>query len=227
MPNLSGGGKGTHKAINRFRSFIYKTGKNNTKTCWVLKCDIKKFFASIDHSILKNILKEYIPDKRILWVLGEIIDSFNSNNPGVGLPLGNLTSQFFANIYMNSFDQFVKHKLKGKYYIRYSDDFVLLDRDKMPLHALIPKIDNFLKNNLNLLLHPDKIFVKTIFSGIDFLGWIHFPDHKVVRTATKRRILKRLKESPGLETIQSYLGLLKHGNTLKLRNKFLSICKML
>ena len=157
--------KGTHKAINRFRSFAYKVSKNNTKTCWVLKCDIKKFFASINHKILKDILAEYIPDKDILWLLSEIIDSFYSANSGVGLPLGNLTSQLLVNIYMNKFDQFVKHRLKAKYYIRYADDFIILSRDKIWLERLLLEIKSFLENNLKLSIHPDKVFIKTLFSG--------------------------------------------------------------
>ncbi len=103
--------KGTHKATNRFREFFWKASKNNTKTCWVLKCDIRKFFENIDHKILINIFENYIPDKNIKWLLGEIIGSFLSKREGVGLPLGNLTSQLFVNIYMNEFDQFMKHKL--------------------------------------------------------------------------------------------------------------------
>ena len=122
-------GKGSHKAINRFRSFIYQVSRNHTRTCWILKCDIRKFFENIDHEILFRILRDYIPDGNILWLLGQIIDSFHSRSD-VGLPLGNLTSQLFVNIYMNKFDQFVKHKLKIKYYIRYSDDFVIISEDK-------------------------------------------------------------------------------------------------
>lgn len=99
-------GKGTHKATNRFRRVAYRVSKNRTKTCWVLKCDIKKFFANIDHQIIIGILREYIPDKNIIWLLQDIIGSFRTSpDSAVGLPLGNLTSQLFANIYMNVFDQ--------------------------------------------------------------------------------------------------------------------------
>src|SRR3989338_9136715 len=120
--------KGTHKAMNRFRDLFRKVSKNNTKTCWVLKCDIKKFFASIDHEILKDILAKHIGDKDILWLLSQVINSFSSNPHmsdmwGRGLPLGNLTSQLLVNVYMNEFDQFMKRELKIKYYIRYADDF--------------------------------------------------------------------------------------------------------
>jgi len=212
--------KGTHKAINRFREFAYKVSKNNTRTCRILKCDIKKFFASIDRQVLLGILNSYISDKQIIWLLEEIIESF-SVKPGVGLPLGNLTSQLFVNIYMNEFDQFVKHKLKAKYYIRYADDFMILSQDKKWLLNIIPKIKDFLWGELYLQLHPDKISIRTIASGVDFLGWVNFSDHRVLRNTTKRRMIKKLLLSQPHETLQSYLGLLTHGNTRKLREKIL------
>ncbi|KKP64110.1 MAG: RNA-directed DNA polymerase (Reverse transcriptase) [Candidatus Nomurabacteria bacterium GW2011_GWF2_35_12] len=117
---------------------------------------------------------------------------------------------------MNEFDQFVKHKLRVKYYIRYADDFVVLSDSKNYLENLLPKINDFLNESLKLSLHPDKVFIKTIASGVDFLGWVHFPKHRVLRTTTKRRMLKKLKDNPKNETLQSYLGLLKHGNAYKL-----------
>ena len=209
--------KGTHRALNRFKIFAQKVSRNHRKTCWVLKCDIRKFFENIDHEILLTILKGYIPDKNIVWLLEKVIRSFLSA-PGRGLPLGNLTSQLFVNIYMNEFDQFIKHNLKAKYYIRYADDFVVLSNDKAWLEELLPKIADFLSEKLKLEIHPDKVFIKTLASGVDFLGWVHFPDFRVLRTTTKRRMFKRIKENTKPETINSYLGLLKHGNTFKLRN---------
>ena len=214
-------GKGTHKALNRFRKFAYKIGKNNTKTCWVLKCDIRKFFANIDHKILTEILEKYIVDKNILWLLKEVIESFNSAKIGIGLPLGNLTSQLFVNIYMNEFDQFAKHKLKAKFYIRYADDFVFFSEKRESMETLIKPISGFLENELKLEIHPNKIFIKTLASGVDFLGWVHFPDHRVLRTTTKRRMLRKIKENPTPETSNSYLGLLKYGNTHKLTESIL------
>lgn len=208
--------KGTHKALNRFKVFAFKAGQNNTQTCWVLKCDIRKFFASIDHKILMDILCEYIPDKDILWLLQRIIGSFSSDKAEVGLPLGNLTSQLLVNIYMNKFDQFIKHKLKAKYYIRYADDFVILSQNKNELKSLLLRIGAFLSLELKLKLHPNKVSIKTLFSGIDFLGWVCFPDHRVLRTATKRRMLKKIKNYPKPERLASYLGLLKHGNSHKI-----------
>ncbi len=212
--------KGTHKAMNRFRNFAWIVSKNNTRTAWILKCDIKKFFANIDHKILIEILDKFIGDSEVLWLLGQIIESFNSKGKvGVGLPLGNLTSQLLINIYMNEFDQFVKREFKVKYYIRYADDFVILLEEKIDLENLLPKISEFLKDRLKLSLHPDKVYIKTLSLGIDFLGWIHFPDHRVLRNATKWRMYRRLFDHPTEETWQSYLGLLQHGNAWKIKRK--------
>jgi len=213
--------KGTHRAIKRFEDFYRKVSKNKTETCWVLKCDIKKFFHSINQQVLLEILEEYIPDRDTAKLLQEIITSFHYAKEGVGLPLGNLTSQLFANVYMNEFDQFVKHKLKIKYYIRYADDFVILSASKDYLKKWISMIKNFLQDELGLTLHPDKIYIKTLYSGVDFLGWVNFPDHRVIRNRTKNRMLKRLKENPKPETLNSYLGLIKHGNTNKLKMKIM------
>jgi retron-type reverse transcriptase len=211
--------KGTHKAIRRFRFFAYKASKNETETCWILKCDIRKFFASIDHKTLLEILKKYIPDPKIILLLEKIIKSFYSARIGIGLPLGNLTSQLLVNIYMNEFDQFIKHKLKVKYYIRYADDFVIFSRNRQRLEEKIPQIKFFLENKLKLKLHPNKISIKTLNSGEDFLGWVHFSDHRILRTSTKKRVLKKIKIHPTPESFNSYLGLLKHGNTQKLQGK--------
>lgn len=210
-------GKGTHKAMEKFRKFSYIVSKNHTRTAWVLKCDIRKFFASIDHGILFEILRRHIPDQDILALLSEIVGSF-SVKEGVGLPLGNLTSQILVNIYMNEFDQFAKHKLKAKYYIRYADDFVILSEDKAWLERIIPRIKEFLWNRLRLELHPNKLYLRTVASGVDFLGWVQFPDHRVLRTSTRRRMMKGIVRGKGREeTVQSYLGMTKHGNGYKVR----------
>ena len=215
--------KGTHGAVQRFKTFSNIVSKNNTKTCWVLKCDIKKFFASINQIVLMDILHGHIKDKKIIELLKEIILSFNSGVPSIGLPLGNLTSQLFCNIYMNEFDQFVKHKLKVKHYIRFADDFVIFSESKGYLENLIPKIAEFLKVRLSLTLHPDKVFIKTLSSGVDFLGWNNFPRHTILRTKTKQRMLKKLRGSREPETFASYLGLLQHGKTIKIKEKILKM----
>jgi len=209
-------GKGTHKAMNRFRTFAQKVSKNNTRTVWVLKCDIRKFFASIDQQILMEIISAYLPDERIRVLIKNIVGSFNSGMMGKGLPLGNLTSQLLVNIYMNEFDQFAKHTLKAKYYVRYADDFVFLSPDSDRLVSLLPRIRNFLHEKLRLELHPNKVFIATLASGIDFLGWVHFHDHRVLRTATKRRMLRAVSGNPSEATVASYRGMLIHGNAKKL-----------
>jgi len=228
-------GKGTHRAMNRFRTFAYKVSKNHTRTCYVLKCDIRKFFANIDHAILFSILSAYIPNEDILHLLTGIVRSFYTSaevkssvladsdtsftKGGIGLPLGNLTSQLLVNIYMNEFDQFVKHALKAKYYIRYADDFVILSSDRKELEQLLVQIQVFLEKRLKLFLHPDKVSIKTVSSGVDFLGWLHFPDHRVLRTSTRKRMFRRLQGEPSDETVASYLGLLSYGNACMLQKE--------
>ena len=149
-------------------------------------------------------------------------DSFYSTEVGRGLPLGNLTSQLLVNIYMNEFDQYVKHRLKQKYYIRYADDFVFLSQDKNELINLLQYIVVVLKERLKLTIHPKKVYLKTLSSGVDFLGFVHFPNHRTLRTVTKRMMMKKLRGNPSKETMQSYLGLLRHGNTYNLERKVLS-----
>jgi len=134
-----------------------------------------------------------------------------------GIPLGNLTSQLFANIYLNQLDQFIKHQLKLKYYLRYCDDFVILGGDAQYLHNLIPFLQRFLYHNLKLTLHPNKIILRKFSQGIDFLGYIVLPWHIRLRTKTKRRMLKKICQ----KNLPSYLGLLKHCNCYGLREKIM------
>lgn len=209
-------GKGTHKALHQFEQFARKVSKNNTKQCWVLKCDIQKFFASVDRGILLNILRKYINDDKSMGLLEKIVFSFQP-----GLPLGNLTSQLFANIYLNEFDQFIKHKLKIKFYIRYTDDFVIFYQDKEFLQSLIPLISGFLSKKLHLKLHPNKISIISLRNGVDFLGWINFADCRTLRTKTKKRILDNIFLNKDAKILNSYFGLLKHGNTRKFKSEIL------
>ena len=218
-------GKGTHRAMSQFRHFACQVSKNHTRTCWVLKCDIKKFFASIDHRVLFSVLERNIPDQNIFRLLREVVNSFPQGVAlRMGLPLGNLTSQLLVNVYMNEFDQYVKHKLKAKYYVRYADDFVLLSHNETELEKRLRYIVVFLHDELKLELHPAKVSIETLASGVDFLGWVHFTDHRVLRTSSKRRMFRR---TYGLEEenpiTQSYLGLLSHGNAKKLARVVLSI----
>ena len=212
--------KGTHRALDRFNQFVRQVSRNDSRTCWILKCDVRKFFASIDQAILMEIIKRHISNTDTVWLIQRVVGSFNSSGPGKGLPLGNLTSQLLVNVYMNEFDQFVKHVLKQKYYIRYADDFVIMHHNKNLLVELLPKVNDFLKEKLILSLHPDKIFLKTASSGVDFLGWVHFYNHRVLRTTTKRRMFTKIKITKGKpEIVLSYLGLLSHGNANGLQDK--------
>lgn len=114
---------------------------------------------------------------------------------------------------MDEFDQFMKHVLKVKYYIRYADDFVIFSRDKKELKTLLVHIQAFLILGLNLELHPNKVSIETLGSGVDFLGWVHFLHHRVLRTVTKRRMMKKVNE----RNVDSYLGMLQWGNGWKLQ----------
>ncbi|MFO0704722.1 MAG: reverse transcriptase/maturase family protein [Candidatus Andersenbacteria bacterium] len=212
--------KGTHRALNRFRAFARKVSRNNTRTCWVLKCDIQKFFASIDQATLMALLRKSIMDEHVLWLFERVITSFHTTDrPGIGLPLGNVTSQLLINIYMHELDAYIKRTLRARHYVRYADDFVILSSEYEYLQQLIPKIARFLTTRLKLSLHPRKLSITTLASGVDFLGWVHFPGHRVLRTSTKRRIVKRLQENYSTGTIASYRGLLSHGNTYKLAHR--------
>ncbi|MFA5754191.1 MAG: reverse transcriptase/maturase family protein [Patescibacteria group bacterium] len=213
-------GKGTHRAIKKFEEMSRQASFNHNHTVWALKCDIRKFFASIDHQILKNILSRYIEDKELLWLFGKVIDSFyTAGREGVGLPLGNLTSQLLVNVYMNEFDQFVKSTLKIKFYVRYADDFIFLDQDRDKLVKLLPKLEDFLIDTLKLTMHPKKVFLKTLASGVDFLGWIQFTEHRVLRTTTKHRMFKKLRNDNKSVVANAYLALLKYGAAHKLKKK--------
>ena len=226
--------KGTHRAVNRFESFIRKISGNNYKTTHALKCDIKKFFDSINQETLLNIIKRKVSDPETLWLTEKIIRSF-SKSEDKGLPLGNVTSQIFANIYLNELDQYVKHVLRSEYYVRYCDDFVILGLNKNILVEIAREIQKFLVNQLGLSLHPDKIFIRNVRRGIDFLGYVLLPYHRAIRTKTKRRIIteiikKRDEFESGMgvvlqesfkQSVNSYLGCFKHCNGYDMEKEIL------
>ena len=210
-------GKGTHKALSRFKQFSKEESGNCKRKIWILKCDIRKCFASVDHIVLKSILKEHIMCGKLFVVIESVIDSFSSGIPNKGIPLGNLTSQLFINIYLHELDLYLKHRIKAKKYIRYADDFVIFSKNRNFLLSIITDIQEFLHIKLKSDLHNKKLLLKSLFSGFDFLGWIHFPNHKVLRTNTKKRMFKKLAHSTNPKTLTSYLGFLKHGNTNKIK----------
>jgi retron-type reverse transcriptase len=213
--------KGTHKGVERLVVFTRKVSQNYTRTCWALQFDIQRFFASADHDILKRLLRRRIQDENVLWLLDEVVDSFHSEmGQGKGIPLGNLTSQVFANIYLHELDYFMKHVLKIHWYIRYADDGVVVSPSKILLQELIQPMEDFLHNRLLLSLHPRKLTIRKLSWGIDFLGYIVLPHYTLPRTKTKRRMLARIQERIGrprsYEMIQSYLGYLSHANAYTL-----------
>ena len=226
---------GTHKGVQYLQDILRKASKNGSISCFALKCDIKKFFDSIDHDILISILKRKIKDEDAIWLLEQVISSFSTCSllgTEKGVPIGNLTSQLFANIYMNEFDQFVKNNLRVKYFLRYTDDFLVLSEDMAYLENLLPEIVSFLGDNLSVKIHEEKTKIQKISWGIDFLGYIAFNKYKLVRTKTKRRIIKKFKRkliecSQGhisknslSQSLQSYLGFLYHANTHKIQRCF-------
>lgn len=195
-------GKGTHLAVQKCSQFA----RNN---CYVLKCDIRKYFPSIDHQILFEQFRKRIKDPDVLWLIGLIIDSSEVVEvmapyyfPGddlitimervQGLPIGNQTSQFFANVYLNEFDHFVKEELRCRFYLRYVDDFVIFHSDKARLHEIKKRIQEYLAA-LRLRLHPNKSQIFPVTQGLDFLGYRIFPTHRLIRKSNVKRFRRRLR----------------------------------
>lgn len=214
--------KGVHKGVGRIEEFARKITSNYRNIGWSLKCDIKKFFDSIDHEILESLLFRHVSCSKTQALIKQVINSFEKEK-GKGLPLGNVTSQLFANIYMHEFDRFVKHELKIKYYMRYSDDFIFLSKDKAKLESLIPLIENFLSKNLLLNLHPSKIYLRKISQGIDVLGYTVLPHRVQIRTATKRRVVRKVTQGLENNAFTSYLGVLSHAKSHVLKEQLKKI----
>lgn len=206
-------GKGAHETIKDLKRYIGRLTKSNTQKAYYLQLDIQSFFVSLKKDILFELVKRHTQSPEILWLTKTIIFHNPTSNyyrkcqlslfdlipdhkslfkvaPDQGLPIGNLTSQFLANIYLNELDQFVKHKLKVKYYLRYVDDFILLSEDKDALKSWRDEIDKFLRDKLKLKLHPQKQILQTIDKGLNFVGFIVKPGYTLMR----RRIVKNLKE---------------------------------
>ena len=220
-------GKGTHLGIAQLRRMIRKVSASGKKPCFALKMDIRKFFDSISHEILKILIQKHIEDENALTVIHRIIDSFKvreETHGCVGIPLGNVTSQLFANIYLHELDNFIKQQLKERYYLRYCDDFIILSQDKLHLKALIVSIQEFLTKNLHLDLHPKKVTIRKLSQGIDFVGYVLFERYTLLRSRTKQRMKRRLQAAHADylddkitadsldQRVQSYLGILSHAN---------------
>ena len=211
-------GRGIHRGVKRIKQ-MFRLDPNGTKYC--LKMDVEKFYPSIDHVILKQILAKKIKDPDVLWLLGKIIDSTDS-----GVPIGNYLSQYFGNIYLNSMDHWIKESLRCQYYIRYCDDMVILAANKSKLHEIRKKIEIYLINKLNLTLKSDWQVFPVGIRGIDFLGYRFFPGFTLLRKSTalqfKRKMVRLKTHWQYMEpisivsTVMSYYGWMKHANCLNL-----------
>jgi retron-type reverse transcriptase len=259
-------GRGTHFGIQRIDRFIKQCSHNYTRDCYVLKLDIQGFFMAIDKRILWEKLRDLIthqyhqPDKSIVLTLCHKILSNNPikncfikgarsdwqdlppdkslfhSAPACGLPIGNLTSQIFANVYLNTLDHFIKHDLGIRYYGRYVDDFVLVHPNHAHLKALIPTIADFLQSTLKLTLHPRKIYLQHYSKGIHFLGMViqsnHIKNGKRIKgnfydairrhnQVAKSHKPSREEQASFLSSINSYLDVMKHYNTYRFRKRTL------
>lgn len=204
-------GKGTHKAVNKLQSYLRATGKQ----AYCLQCDISKYFSSIDHTILKSILHKKIRDVKTRWLIEEIINS-SCDRTAIGIPIGNLTSQLFANIYLNELDQFIKHQLRERYYLRYMDDFLILGSVKKSLEKLKITLQNYLVTKLKLTLHPNKAVIFPVRIGVDFLGYKIFGTYKLLRQSTVKRFIKKFHRAEG---VKSWLAYARFGNSWRLCHK--------
>ncbi|MCB0375583.1 MAG: reverse transcriptase [Sinomicrobium sp.] len=260
-------GKGTHFGIDRVSRFIRSCSRNYSRDCYILKLDIEGFFMHIDRKILFRRLRRFIEEKyqeqdkptiinlceKVIFndcaanclIKGKKSDwdglppskSLFHSPPGCGLPIGNLTSQIFANFYLDAFDHFIKHDLGLRYYGRYVDDYVIVHPDKAYLQSLIPRLDKFLKEQLRLNVHPRKIYLQHYSKGVTFLGAVIKPGRIYIRNRIKgnfydslqkwnerSREKKKLDEHELLSfksSVNSYLGLMKHYQAYNIRRKML------
>jgi len=205
-------GKGTHAGVRRLQDVLARVSRNNARQAWVLKCDVAKFFASVDQARLLEIVGKVVRDEGVMRLCRTIVESFESV-PGRGIPLGNLTSQLLANVYLNEVDQFAKHTLKCRHYLRYCDDFVFVDADRSRLEECLVAVRSFLADDLGLSLHPRKVTIQPFRRGVDFLGYVIFPFGIVPRTKTLRRAEDRLTVS----NRPSYFGYLSHAKSFEVR----------
>jgi RNA-directed DNA polymerase len=180
--------KGMHVAIRRFDFFKRKATNNGKYAVYVLKADIRHYYDTVDHDVLVDILRKKISDEKIIALARMIL----KNSAGKGMPLGSLTSQLFANAYLNEMDKFVKHRLHAKFYIRYMDDFVILHRSRRVVEKWKNEIDAFLKTELKIELHPEKSMIYLLYRGVDFLGFRIFYHHKLLKKKSINRLRQRI-----------------------------------
>lgn len=237
-------GKGTLKAVQRLYYWLQLVGKKEDKF-YYLKLDVSKYYYRVDHEVLIKILEEKIKDDEMIQLLKTIINydgtlfglkvNGDVNNPedrlsGKGIPIGNLTSQMFANLYLNELDQYCKRTLGIKYYVRYMDDVIILHNDKKKLHEYKKLIQAFLEENLKLNLNK-KTAIRPISLGIEFVGYRLWSTHIKIRKSTSLKMKRRLKYVKDQynknqisfdkvnSTVQSYMGIMKHCNSYNMQTK--------
>lgn len=204
-------GRGIHAASRAVRSAL----KDVPGTTYCLKLDIKKFYPSVDHNILKNLLRRKIKDNDLLWLLDEIIDS------APGLPIGNYLSQYLANFYLTYFDYWIKEVLKVKYYFRYADDIVILLDNKPGLHIILSQIRRYLGNELKLQVKENYQVFPVRSRGIDFVGYRMYHTHTLLRKRIKKNFARMLIKRRNRASIASYMGWASHANTKHLLKKLI------
>jgi RNA-directed DNA polymerase len=257
--------KGAHCAVKDLKRFLRQASDNFSKPAYCLQADVSAFFMSLKKDILFNLIKRHTKNPNILWLTEQIIfhdptkNYYFKGDPKLfhlipphkslfkvpenqGLPIGNLTSQFFANVYLNELDQFAKHQLKIKYYLRYVDDLLILYQDADQLKLWQWKIDDFLQEKLKLHLHPQKSTIQPVHKGMNFVGFIVKPKYNLVRNRTVKKLKSKLWHfdqktislnsehpirlwTPELcgdfkeifATVNSYYGQFRHANTFRLR----------
>lgn len=237
-------GKGTLKAANRVQHFMRSASKNNTVPAFFLKADVANFFVSINKDILERLLAKKITDpwwfnltkivlhnnhkkdvvirsnKRLLAKVPTHKSLLQARH-NLGLPIGNLSSQFFANVYLNELDQYAKHILKAKYYARYVDDIVIVYSDARVLHQNYIDMNTFIGKQLGIQFHPNKKEINKVSNGVNFVGFIVRPYSMYIRRSTLYNCYQKIQETNNLvdlrPTINSYLGMLRHTNSFKQR----------
>jgi hypothetical protein len=205
-------GKGIHATAKAVKQAL----RDVEGTQYCLKLDIRKFYPSIDHEILKDLLRKKIKDNDLLWLLDEIIDSTD------GLPIGNYLSQYLANFYLSYFDHWLKETKRVKYYFRYADDLVFLSDNKPYLHKLLSEIRFYLQDKLKLEVKKNYQLFPVSARGIDFVGYVFYHTHTLLRKSIKKNFARMMARNRNSKSIASYYGWAAHCNSKNLLKKLIS-----
>lgn len=224
-------GKGMHSASDNLQNWLHSWARFNTDVpLYAIKADIHHYFQSIDHATLKAEIRKVIKDSSALVLIDRIIEHNGQLPNGTGIPVGNLTSQLFANIYLNKLDQYIKHDLRARYYMRYMDDFLILHHDKDQLRKWLAKIAIYVERELKITLNP-KTTILSVKNGIDFLGYKHRPTHRKVRPDSVKRIKRKIRQyktgkitKEKLErSLASWAGHVGHADSFNLQKKIFAL----